>query len=48
MNQNNAVFHDTNSLTLTGSDGSHVSSHMIDHMAISASGITFQFDNATC
>ncbi len=48
MNQNNAMFHDTNNLTLTGSDGSHLSVHMIDHMAISASGITFQFDKAVC
>jgi len=48
MNQNNAVFHDTNNITLTGSDGSHLSVHMIDHIAISASGITFQFDKLTC
>ena len=48
INQNNAVFHDTNNNTATGSDGSHLSFHMVDHMAISASGITFQFDKATC
>jgi hypothetical protein len=48
INRNNAVFHDTNNTTGTGSDGSHLSFHMIDHMAISASGITFQFDKATC
>jgi hypothetical protein len=48
INQNNAVFHDTTNNTLIGSDGSHVSFHMIDHMAISASGISFQFDKATC
>jgi hypothetical protein len=48
MNRNNAVFHDTTNNTLIGSDGSHLRFHMIDHMAISASGITFQFDKATC
>lgn len=48
INLNNAVFHDTNNSTAVGSDGSHISFHMIDHMAISASGITFQFDKATC
>lgn len=48
INRNNEVFHDITNNTATGSDGSHLSFHMIDHMAISASGITFQFDKATC
>jgi hypothetical protein len=48
MNRNNAIFHDTNNLTLTGSDGSHLSVHMVDHVAISASGISFQFDKTSC
>ena len=43
FNQNNTVLHDTNNFTLKGSDGSHISVHMIDHMSISASGITHQF-----
>lgn len=48
FNLNNAVFHDTNNTTATGSDGSRLSFHMIDHMSISASGITLQFDKASC
>jgi hypothetical protein len=49
FNLNNMVpLHDTNNTTLTGSDGSHLSIHMIDHMSISASGITLQFDKASC
>lgn len=48
FNLNNSVFHDTSNTTATGSDGSHLSFHMIDHMSISASGITLQFDKASC
>jgi hypothetical protein len=48
FNLNNVVLHDTNNTTLTGSDGSHLSIHMIDHMSISASGITLQFDKPSC
>jgi hypothetical protein len=48
LNLNNAVLQNTANNTLVGSDGSHLSFHMIYHMSISASGITFQFDKATC
>jgi hypothetical protein len=48
FNLNNAVFQDTTNNTAIGSDGSHLSFHMIGHMSISASGINFQFDKASC
>jgi hypothetical protein len=48
INQNNAVFHDITNNTATGSDGSHLSFHMINHMSVGVSGITLQFDKASC
>jgi hypothetical protein len=48
FNKNNAVLHDTFNVHGTGSDGSTLSFHMIDHMSISASGITLVFDKVSC
>jgi hypothetical protein len=47
FNRNNSVLHDTSNTSLRGSDGSHLSVHMVDHTSISASGITLQFTKAT-
>jgi hypothetical protein len=43
LNKNNAVFHDTSNATLTGTDGSTITAHMVDHMSFSASGIQNNF-----
>ncbi len=48
FNQNNHVFHDTLNLRGTGSDGSTLTAHLVDHMSISASGITLVFDKIVC
>ncbi len=48
MNQKNAVFHDAFNLTLTGSDGSTVQAHVVNHFSMSASGMTVVFDKITC
>jgi hypothetical protein len=48
INQNNAVFDDIFNVTATGSDGSQLSFHVIDHQSISASGIGLQFTQAVC
>ena len=48
FNRNNTVLHDTFNIHGTGSDGSTLSFHMIDHFSISASGITHVFDKVVC
>ena len=48
FNRNNSVVHDTFNVHGTGSDGSTLSFHMVDHMSMSASGIVLVFDKATC
>jgi len=48
FNLNNTVLHDTLNISGTGSDGSTLTAHIIDHMSISASGITLTFDKAVC
>ncbi len=48
FNQNNSVLHDTFNLHGTASDGSSLTAHMIDHMSISASGMTLVFDKVVC
>ena len=43
-------FHDTANARLTGTDGSTIALHMIDHLSFSASGIvnTFSLGGFTC
>jgi hypothetical protein len=50
LNKNNLVFHDTLNATLTGTDGSTISLHMVDHMNTSASGMvnSFSLGGFTC
>lgn len=48
INHQNSVSHDTLNLTGTGSDGSHLRFHMIDHASVSASGVTLTFSDAVC
>jgi hypothetical protein len=48
FNMNNTVLHDTFNIRGTGSDGSAFSAHLIDHMSISASGVTLTFDKLVC
>lgn len=48
FNQNNTVLHDTFNIRGTASDGSSLTAHMIDHMSISASGISLVFDKVVC
>jgi hypothetical protein len=48
FNQNNSVLHDTFHVHGTASDGSSLTAHMLDHMSISASGITLVFDKIAC
>jgi len=45
-NNKNDVQHDTNTFVLTGSDGSHVVIHMVDHLSTNANGVvTVTFSN---
>jgi hypothetical protein len=46
LNRNNQVAHDTFNIKATGSDGSTLSLHMVDHLSISASGKVNMF--STC
>jgi hypothetical protein len=50
MNKNNYVLHDTFNATLTGTDGSTITMHMVDHLSANASGIvnTFSLASVTC
>jgi hypothetical protein len=48
FNQNNLVVHDIFNVHGTGSDGSSLAFHIIDHMSISASGVTLTFTKAAC
>jgi hypothetical protein len=42
------VFHDTFNVHGTGSDGSTLSAHFINHFSMSASGMTLVFDKFVC
>jgi hypothetical protein len=44
------VFHDTGNIVVTGSDGSQITFHLLDHLNTSASGAvnTFSVVNVTC
>jgi hypothetical protein len=46
INKSNSVFHDTFNARLTGSDGSTLTLHFVDHMSVSASGIEHSFSLA--
>jgi hypothetical protein len=47
-NNQNDVQHDTNTFQLTGTDGSHVTIHMTDHLSTNANGVvTVNFSNFT-
>jgi len=48
LNKNNAVFHDTFNVHGTGSDGSTLTAHFVNHMSMSASGMTLVFDKFVC
>jgi hypothetical protein len=48
LNRNNTVFHDTFNVHGTGSDGSTLSAHFINHFSMSASGMTLMFDKFVC
>jgi hypothetical protein len=46
-NQKNDVQHDTSTVNLTASDGSHIVMRMVDHLSTNASGVvTVVFDKA--
>jgi hypothetical protein len=46
LNKSNSVFHDTFNAKVTGSDGSRITLHMVDHFSVSASGIQNSFSLA--
>jgi hypothetical protein len=48
INNKNVVFHSTFNVTATGSDGTHVSLHVLMHFSTSASGMVVAFDKITC
>jgi hypothetical protein len=50
LNKNNSVMHDAGNIVLTGSDGSQITYHVVDHLSVSASGIvqTFSILRTTC
>jgi hypothetical protein len=48
INNKNFVFHSTFNVTATGSDGSHVTLHMVFHWSTSASGMVVMLDKITC
>jgi uncharacterized Zn-binding protein involved in type VI secretion len=49
LNNQNFVIHSTFNVTATGSDGSHVTLHMVSHWSTSASGtMVLMFDKVTC
>lgn len=48
LNKNNAVFHDTFNVHGTGSDGSALTAHFVNHVSMSASGMTLVFDKIVC
>ena len=50
FNRNNSVLHDTFNARLTGSDGSTITAHMVDHASVSGSGIAnvFSITSITC
>ena len=43
LNQNNSVVHDIGNIVVNGSDGSKITAHFVDHVSVSASGITNEF-----
>jgi hypothetical protein len=50
MNKANFVFHDTFNATLTGTDGSTITLHLVDHVSANANGIvnSFSLGGFTC
>jgi hypothetical protein len=50
LNKNNAVFHDTQNSTLTGTDGSTISMHLVDHLSVNANGAVnaFSLNGSSC
>jgi len=50
VNRNNSVLHDTFNSRLTGTDGSTITAHMVDHASVSAGGIAnvFSITSITC
>jgi hypothetical protein len=50
LNKNNAVFHDTQNSTLTGTDGSTITMHLVDHLSFNANGAvnTFSLNGSSC
>jgi hypothetical protein len=49
FNMNNAVIHDTFNVHGTGSDGSTLTAHFINHVNLSSTGVpTLVFDKAVC
>ena len=50
LNKSNMVFHDTFNARLTGTDGSTITAHMVDHMSWSANGMlnSFSVGSLTC
>ena len=50
LNKSNFVFHDTFNATLTGTDGSTITFHMVDHVSVSATGMAnvFSIGGFTC
>lgn len=50
LNKNNAVVHDTSNATLTGTDGSRITMHMVDHMSLNANGVvnSFSMSRVSC
>jgi hypothetical protein len=47
-NNQNGVDHDILNIHGTGSDGSTLAFHQVEHFSVSASGLTVSFDKATC
>ena len=43
LNRNNSVVHDIGNIVVNGSDGSKITAHFVDHVSVSASGITNEF-----
>jgi hypothetical protein len=50
LNKNNAVIHDASNARLTGTDGTTIAMHVVDHMSLSARGMvnTFSIGGFTC
>jgi hypothetical protein len=47
-NLQNATETDTLEVRLIGSDGSVINAHLLEHVTVTATGLTFEFDKAVC